>query len=178
MGRLHRPPPPCGLPRGSAEQTNLTCSADYGPFLISGRNQFGSIRFGSGLFENSSVRFGSVRKNRFPGSTRFSLRCSDSLWLGPVRFRVRFRQVPELNGSVRPVRFGFLFLPVSYTRNNAGRTNEMPALESNVPSRPAVTILRHGCDITPHYIIRRGCVWCHAIVYRITDILYRMDVSC
>ena len=41
-----------------------------------GRSRFGSIRFGSGLFEHSSVR------------------------LGLVRF-----------GSVRPVRFGFLFLP-------------------------------------------------------------------
>ena len=30
-----------------------------------GRNQFGAIRFGSGLFDNSSVRFGSVRPVRF-----------------------------------------------------------------------------------------------------------------
>ena len=89
---------------------------------ITGRNRFGSIRFGSGLFDNSSVRFGLVRKITFPGSTRFGLLFwmrSGSVRFGSVRFRVRFRPIPEFNGSVRfgsagsvrLVRFGFLFLP-------------------------------------------------------------------
>ena len=52
----------------------------------------GSVRFGSGLFENASLRFGSVR------------------------FRVLFRPVPKLNGSIRfdSVRFG-RFGSVSYS---------------------------------------------------------------
>ena len=57
-------------------------------------NRFGSVRFGK-LFV--PVRRGSAcvfRTRR--GSVRF----------GSVRFRVRFRPVPELNGSVRPIRFG------------------------------------------------------------------------
>ena len=82
-----------------------------------GRNRFVSIRFGSRLFENSSVRFGSVWTIIFPGSTRFGLRFSDASWLGPVRFGSVPRPVPAGSrikrfGSVRPVRFGFLFLPV------------------------------------------------------------------
>ena len=71
----------------------------------------GSIRFDSGLFENSA-RFDTV----FPGSTRFGLRFSDSSRLGPVRFGSIPCPVPagpRINRfvSVRPVRFGFLFLP-------------------------------------------------------------------
>ena len=75
---------------------------------ISGRNRFGSIRFGSGLFESSSVRFGSVWFGTFSfsGPTRFGLRLSDASWLGlvrfgSIRFHIRFRPVPDLNGSVR-----------------------------------------------------------------------------
>ena len=45
---------------------------------------------------NYSFRFGS--EFEFPGSTQFGLRFSDASWPGSVRF-----------GSVRPVRFGFLF---------------------------------------------------------------------
>ena len=92
--------------------------------VSSGRNRFGSIRFGSGLFDNSpvrfgSVRFGSVRKIQFPGSTRFGLPFSDASWLGPDRFGSFPRPVPAGSrikrfDSVRPVRFGFLFLPVFY----------------------------------------------------------------
>ena len=78
--------------------------------LSSGRNQF------------DSVRFGSVRTTSFPGSTRFGLRFYDASWLGSVRFGSVPRPVPvgsESNGSVRfgsagsvrPVRFGFLFSP-------------------------------------------------------------------
>ena len=60
-------------------------------------------------FENSSVRFGSVRF----GSVRFGqnilpIRCDSACvfrtrrgTVGSVRFRVRFRPLPELNGSVR-----------------------------------------------------------------------------
>ena len=77
------------------------------------RNRLGSIRFGSGLLNNSSVRFGSVRTNIFPGSTRFGLRFSDASWLGPIRFGSFARAEPvgsriERFGSVRlgSVRFG------------------------------------------------------------------------
>ena len=65
---------------------------------------FGSVLFGQIVFP---VRRGSAcvfRTRR--GSVRF----------GSVRFRVRFWPVPESNawfGSVRPLRFGFLFLPVT-----------------------------------------------------------------
>ena len=67
----------------------------------------------SRLFENSSVRFGSVRFgsenviSRFDAvrPAFFSRVVARS---GSVRFRVRFRPVPESNG---PVRFGFLLLP-------------------------------------------------------------------
>ena len=68
---------------------------------------------------------GSARKNKLPVSSRFGMRFSDASWLGQVRFAsvrfdsvrfsVRFQPIPELNGSVdsvRPARFGFLFLPV------------------------------------------------------------------
>ena len=57
----------------------------------------GSVRFVAVPdFEDSSVRFGSVRNDMCPGSTRFGLRCSDASWLGPVRcFRVWFRPIPE-----------------------------------------------------------------------------------
>ena len=48
----------------------------------------------------SSFRLGSVRTIIFPASKRFGLVFSDASWLGPVRFP-----------SVRPVQFGFLFLP-------------------------------------------------------------------
>ena len=89
------------LPARRAEGRSLLSGSTTYLTLLAGRNRFDSIRFGSGLFENSSVWFGSVRKNICPGSTRFSLRFLDALWLGPVRF-----------SSVRPVRFGFLFLPV------------------------------------------------------------------
>ena len=76
------------------------------------------VRFGSRLCNNSSVRFGSVRTFIFPGSTRFGLRFSDVSWLGLVRFGSFPRPVPAGSrikrfGSVRPVQFGFLFLPES-----------------------------------------------------------------
>ena len=63
----------------------------------------GSVRFGS---DNFPVRRGSA--------CAFRTRCG-SVRFGSVRFRFRFRPVPELRdsvrfGSVRPVRFGFLFL--------------------------------------------------------------------
>ena len=61
----------------------------------------GSVRFGSmnSFFRVQRSSACAFRTRR--GSVRF----------GSVRFRVRFRPVPELNGLVRPVRFGFLFLP-------------------------------------------------------------------
>ena len=68
------------------------------------------------------VRFGSVRKIRFPGSTRFGLRFSDTLWLGPVRFSSasgfgRFQNQTFRFGSVRFCRFG----SVSYSFLNIDR---------------------------------------------------------
>ena len=72
------------------------------------------VRFDSFRFRTCRTFVGSVRFGLeivFSGSARFGLRFSDASWLGLVRFCVRFRPVPELDGSVRPVRFGFLFLP-------------------------------------------------------------------
>ena len=78
--------------------------------------RFDSFRFRSFLKFVGSVRFGSVRKIVVPGSTRFGLRFSDTSWLSPVRFGSFPRSVPSGSrvkrfGSVRPVRFGLLFLP-------------------------------------------------------------------
>ena len=77
------------------------------------RNRFDSIRFGFGLFENSSLRFGSVR---FVSVSQFDavrpaffghvVARSGSVRFGSVRFRVRFRPVPEFNGSARFGRAG------------------------------------------------------------------------
>ena len=88
--------------------------------LFAGRNWFGSIRFGSGL--STIHRFGSVRFGKMFFSIRRGSACffrthCGSVRFGTVRFRVRFWPVPKLYGSVgfgsvRPVRFGFLFLPV------------------------------------------------------------------
>ena len=65
---------------------------------IHGRNRFGSVRFGSGLVEKSSFRFGSVWQMLFfSGSMRFGLHLLNASWFGSDRF-----------GSVWPVRFGFL----------------------------------------------------------------------
>ena len=87
---------------------------------VKGRKEpfrFDSFRFRTS--ESSSVRFGSVRKIEFPGSKRFG--CAfrtrrGSVRFGSVRFRVPFRPVPKLNGSVRFGRFGSagsvrLFIP-------------------------------------------------------------------
>ena len=87
-----------------------------------------SIRFGSGLFKQSSVRrfgsvrFGSVRFEQIILPLRRGSACAfrtrrGSVRFGSVRFRVRFRPVQELNGSVRfgsagSVRF---LLPSCYT---------------------------------------------------------------
>ena len=80
------------------------------------------VRFDSFRFRTcfrkliGSVRFG---KTLFPDSTRFGLRFSDVSWLGPVRFGSFPRPLPAGSriktvwfGSVWPVRFGFLLLPV------------------------------------------------------------------
>ena len=68
------------------------------------RRFIGSVRFGSGLFEDSSVRLGSVRTIIFPGSMRFGVHFSNASWLGPVRFGSFPRPVPagfRIKGSVR-----------------------------------------------------------------------------
>ena len=69
--------------------------------------RFDSFRFQT-FFENLSVRFGSVRIFMISGSTRFGLRFSDTLWLGPVRFGSVPRPVPAGSGIKRfgSVRFG------------------------------------------------------------------------
>ena len=106
---------------------------------ITGRNRFGSIRFGSGLLGNLSVRFGSENNiSRFDG---FSLRFSDASWLGPVRFGSVPRPVPAGSGmkrfgsvrfgSVRFGRFGsvsyaFLIKP-TFDRMTIARGSDRPA---------------------------------------------------
>ena len=78
----------------------------------------GSVRFVSVLefLDNSSVRFGSVRFGKLVFPVRRGSACvfrtrRGSVWFDSVRFRVRFRPVPEFNGSVRFGRFG----PVSHS---------------------------------------------------------------
>ena len=71
--------------------------------------RFDSFRFRI-LLNTSSVRFVSVRKIIFPGSTRFGLRFPDFSWHGSIRFGSFPRPVPAGSetkrfGSVRPVRF-------------------------------------------------------------------------
>ena len=90
---------------------------------MSGRKRFGSVRFGSGLFENSSVRFGSVRFGNFIFPVRRGSACAFWTRGGSIRFgSVPLpRPVPADSrikrfgsvwfGSVRPVRFGFFFIP-------------------------------------------------------------------
>ena len=87
------------------------------------------LQKGTGLVQFVSLpdfstihRFGSVRMIICPVSTRFGLRFSGASWLGhPVGFGSLPRPVPAGSkikrfGSVRPVRFGFLLLPVIETR--------------------------------------------------------------
>ena len=94
-----------------------------------GRNRFGSIRFGSGLFENSSVRFGSIRfgseKIIFPiwrGSA-----CVFRTRRGSVRFGSVPRPVPAGSRSNQTVRFGSVpfgrFGSVSYSFRVVGVEN-------------------------------------------------------
>ena len=85
-------------------------------FNIAERNRFGSIRFGSVIFENSSVRFGTVRNLCFPvwrGSA-----CTSRMRRGSVRFGSVPRPVPVPAGSeitrFGSVRFG-RFGSVSYS---------------------------------------------------------------
>ena len=86
-----------------------------------GRNRFGSIRFGSVIYDNSSDRFGSVRKfscSRFD-AVRPAFFGRVVVRSGSVRFVSASGSSPFQNltvrlGSVRPVRLGFLFLPVSW----------------------------------------------------------------
>ena len=83
-----------------------------------GTKRFGVIRFGSRFVEISSVRFGSV----WFGSVRL-VSVFDAVWPAfSGRVVARFGSFPHLFpagsrvkrfGSVRPVRFGFLFLPVN-----------------------------------------------------------------
>ena len=75
------------------------------PALAAGRNRFGSVRFGSG-FLSKVHRFGSVRFGSEDSFSRFDA-VRPALFgrvvarSGSVRFRVRFRPFPELNGLVR-----------------------------------------------------------------------------
>ena len=75
-----------------------------GSVKIAGKSRFDS--FGSELFEILSVRFGSVRFGQSNLPVRRGSACAfrtrrGSVWFGSVRFHVRFRPVPELNGSDR-----------------------------------------------------------------------------
>ena len=114
--------------------------------LFSGRNRFGSIRFGCGLLNYSSFRFNSVRNMIFPGSTRFGLRFSDASWLGPVRFGSFPRSVPAVFritrfGSVRLGRFGSVSYSFLYNYwkllDSLNRIwSQLQRLQSAGPSEP------------------------------------------
>ena len=72
-------------------------------------HRFGSVRFGS---ENQLSRFDAVRPALFE---RVMVR-SGSLRFGSAFGSGRFRNYSVRFGSVRPVRFGFLFLPGVFSR--------------------------------------------------------------
>ena len=80
-----------------------------GPWIRKEPVRFDSFRFRTFI--------GSVRTIIFPDTVRpaFFRTYRGSVRFGSVRFRARFWPVPKLNGSfrfeVRPVRFGFSFLP-------------------------------------------------------------------
>ena len=93
-------------PREPSAETPCKKASWGSVWLISmitpGRNQFGSMTFGSGLLDKSCHVIGSVRF----GQLIFPVRCGSAcvLWTRggsvrfcSVRFRVRFRPVPELN---------------------------------------------------------------------------------
>ena len=90
--------------------------------MLSGRNRFGSIRFGSTIFEQNLVwvRFGLAIV--LSGSMRFGMRCLTALRFGQVRFDSVPRPLPAGSrtkrfGLVRPVRFGsvsYSFLILCY----------------------------------------------------------------
>ena len=101
------------------------CRASAPPPTLSARAESGKepLRFDSFRFRTFSKidRFGSVRFGKVVSTVRRGSACAlrtrrGSVLSGSVRFRVRFRPIPKLNGSVRfgsirPVRFGFLSLP-------------------------------------------------------------------
>ena len=98
-------------PQGSCSKLVASESFELGPRKELVR--FDSFRFRTFEQHIGLVRFGLVRKNIF------QVRCASacvfrtrrgSVRFGSVRFHVRFRPVPEFNGSVRPVGLGFLFL--------------------------------------------------------------------
>ena len=67
-----------------------------------GRNRFGSIRFGSGLFERLSGRLGSVRTSIFHGAARLGLCFSACARVGErVMHMTCTRDTPHTFASVR-----------------------------------------------------------------------------
>ena len=83
---------------------------------VAGRSRFcSSIRFGSVLSENPSVRFGSVRRISFPGSTRF-VRLSDavarsgSVWFVSASGSGRFQNLTVWFGSADSRSVSYYFL--------------------------------------------------------------------
>ena len=113
----------------------------------------GSIRFGSGLFEHLSVRFGSVRTNMFPGSTRFGLRFSDASWLRPVRFGSFPRPVPagsEIKrfGLVRFGRFGSVLFLFPSCQIRARGPKDLCCLTVTLVRLPEDPILARSCFVS------------------------------
>ena len=93
------------IPRGASLSLIAFSRPGLQPRCRKSHEGTGSVRFVSvpNFFDNSSVRFGSVWKIKIPFRRSSACVFSEASWLGPVRFsfRVRFRPVPELNGSVR-----------------------------------------------------------------------------
>ena len=115
--------------------------------LDAGRNLFGLIRFGCGIFKNESVRFGSeIMFPRFDAVRPAFLRTRrGSVRFGSVRFcsasgSGRFQSYTLRFGSVGPVRFGFLFLLVDAAARHS--------LEVSVVSGP----VRHCLASLKHFL--------------------------
>ena len=119
--------------RGSPTRTacRTSCYFTDTGMIFAGRHWFGSIRFGSVIFDISSVRFGKICFPVRRGSACVFRTRRGSVRFGSVRFRVRFRPVPKLNGSVRFGRFGsvaysflYLFKTAQWHRHGENGTTE------------------------------------------------------
>ena len=104
----------CFLAASGKSTMNLLAASDK-QRPQNGKDRKESLRFDSFRFRTFrkiySLRFGNLFPPIRRGSACVFRTRRGSIRFSSTRFRVGFRPVPELSGSVRPVRFGFLFPP-------------------------------------------------------------------